>query len=121
MNGSIGPQIDWNTAQVQGRQLSVTLEGKLPKDWAKRFNSVLSVLGQNSSGWGEIAAHKSKITVAEIQEGSEADLRHLLESVVLQANAGSEPPQSTDVDARTDQERAMTERFRGFGSGADSS
>lgn len=120
MNDLVDPQIDWGAADINQGTLSLTLKGEIPKGWSRRFRNVVSLLGQGSSGWGEIATHKSTITVANIQQGSEDDLRHLLESALMQANADSEQPESNDLDTHTDAERAMTDRFRSFSRAGDS-
>jgi hypothetical protein len=38
----------------------------------------------------------------------------------MQANADSEQPESDDPDTHTDEERAMTDRFRSFSPAGDS-
>jgi hypothetical protein len=112
-------RIDWSAAEINGATLSVPLEGEAPKGFAKRVRSVLAILDQGSGGWGEITIHKNTITVAEIQAGSEDELRHLLESALLQANADLEQsdtvdPDEADPDDHTERERAMTNTFRSF-------
>jgi hypothetical protein len=112
-------QIDWARAEVKDRALTVGLTGKAGKEWVKRFNGVLGLLGQNAGGWGEITVHKDMIEVADLQEGSEGDLRHLLESALLQVNADLEPDPDRDApEAERDPERmidqGMSDTFRGF-------
>jgi hypothetical protein len=119
VNDSAEPLIDWGAADIDEGVLSVTLKGDIPKGWSRRFSSLVSLLEQGSSGWGEIAIHKSTITVADIQQGSEDDLRHLLESVVMQANADFEQPESSAPDTHTDTEHAIVDRFRSFSSAGD--
>jgi hypothetical protein len=112
-------QIDWASAEVKDRALTVGLTGEAGKGWVKRLNGVLSLLGQNAGGWGEITVHKDMIEVADLQEGSEGDLRHLLESALLQVNADFEPNPDRDApEAEPDPERTidqgMSDTFRGF-------
>jgi hypothetical protein len=83
---------------------------------------VLALLEQGASGgWGEITLHKKTIKVDDVQEGSEEDLRHLLESVLLQVNSDFEPSpdhrreSSVDEDdPRTEKDRSMADAFRDF-------
>lgn len=114
-------QIDWSTAEISGGTLTVGLVGETPKGWSKRFDGVLALLGQGASGeWGKITLHKKTIKVDDVQEGSEEDLRHLLESVLLQVNSDFEP--STDQsefsvdedDPRAEKDRSMADAFRDF-------
>jgi hypothetical protein len=112
-------QIDWANVAVRDGSLSVRLTGDVPKGWDKDFKVVLALLGKGSDGWGEINVNKKAIEVANVRQGSEGDLRHLLESVLLQVNAdlqgdhaqadeqgGQDPVQQADD--------AMAETFRGF-------
>jgi hypothetical protein len=116
-------QIDWGSAEVKDRTLTVRLTGKAGRGWAMHFNGVLGLLEQNASRWGEITVRKDTIEVADVQEGSEGDLRHLLESALLQVNADFEPSPERDAseaqcDPEQTMEEGMSERFRGFaGSG----
>jgi hypothetical protein len=112
-------QIDWASAEIKDRALTVRLTGKAGRGWAMHFNGVLGLLEQNASGWGEITVHKDTIEVADVQEGSEGDLRHLLESVLLQVNADFEPSSDRDApEAQRDPQRTieegMSDTFRGF-------
>jgi hypothetical protein len=116
-------QIDWTTAKISGGALTVGLVGEAPKGWSKRFDGVLALLEQGASGeWGEISLHKKTIKVDDVQEGSEEDLRHLLESVLLQVNSDFEPSadhrrESSSVDEQDPQaekDRSMADAFRDF-------
>ena len=124
MQSSSVTQIDWSSAEITDGTLSVALAGEVPKGFAKRVRGVLALLDQGSGGWGKITVHKNTITVAEIQQGSEDELRHLLESALMQANADLEqpdkpnpdtpPPDDSTPDDSTDRDRAMTNTFRSF-------
>ncbi len=39
MNGSVGPQIDWNTAEVEGAKLSVALHGETFRNFGSAADS----------------------------------------------------------------------------------
>jgi hypothetical protein len=114
--------IDWASAEVQAATLTVELTGARAKAWKQRFESVLALLETAHSRWGEVRLDKQGIQVAEVQPGTETELRHFLESVVLQVN--SELPQSketeqgsearTDLDEEARADRQMTAAFRAF-------
>ncbi|HEY3866649.1 MAG TPA: hypothetical protein VGL54_11275 [Solirubrobacteraceae bacterium] len=116
-------QIEWGTAEIESGILTVALFGAAGKAWSRRFDGVLALLGQGEHSWGEIKLRKNTIEVGTVSEGAEADLRHLLESVVLEVNshfepddAASQPDQPEDderrvADARDEQ---MTATFRAF-------
>lgn len=81
------PQIDWASAEVHGGEVTVELNGKIAKDWRERFAAVLHLLGPSSGGWGEVKLVKRTISVPGLQPQAEGDLRHFLESVVVQVNS----------------------------------
>jgi hypothetical protein len=110
-------KIDWRTAVVQGDTLTVELESDIEKGWPKRFRGVLALL-EHGDRWGKITLHKSTIKVADVQVGSEEELRHLLEGIVLQVNTDFDPSGSEHEAGEPDPERErderMTDLFRGF-------
>ena len=117
-------QLDWSSAQVEDRALTVGLTGGASKGWVKRFNGVLGLLKQNAGRWGEITVRKDTIQVADVQEGAEGDLRHLLESALLQVNTDFEPnPEQDAPEAERDPEstidQGMSDTFRGFADNGD--
>lgn len=112
------PQIDWTSAEVSDGELTVAFVGEVPKGWVARLKALLERLGQTGSEqWGQIKVSKGKIAVEDLREGSEPDLRHLLESAVLQANADLAPHEEDPVSEESP-ERArdgrMTAAFRAF-------
>jgi hypothetical protein len=110
-------QIDWGSASVDDGKLTVPLEGEPSKEWAERVERVLDRLHSHGSGWGEIKVGKQKLTVSDVAGGSESDLRHLLESAVLQANADLAPDDDDDspeADERSEADQQMTDAFRAF-------
>lgn len=112
--------IDWGTASVDDGQLTVTFEGKPSAEWRERFEAVVDRLRQSSAHFGEIKVGKGKLKVVGVEPGAESDLRHLLESAALQANAdaarddddgdGDDGPD----DERSDEDQGMTDAFRAF-------
>ena len=108
------PQIDWGQATVDGGQLAAPLSGEPSKKWADRVEHVIERLHTGGSAWGAIKVTKKKITVDDVTSGSESDLRHLLESAVLQANADFAEPEQDGDDARSGEDEEMTETFRSF-------
>ena len=109
--------IDWPSAEVHDGRLTVQLTGQAPKGWVRHFQAVLELLDTQGSRWGEITVRKRELEVADVQEGAESDLRHLLESGLLQVNAdlapGAEPaapPSEADPTAEAD--RRIGDAFR---------
>jgi hypothetical protein len=114
------PQIDWASAEVSDGELTVGIVGNVPKGWVARLKALLERLGQTGSErWGPIKVAKGRITVGELAEGAEADLRHLLESAILQANADLAPEEESDeANGQESPEQArdgrMASAFRAF-------
>jgi hypothetical protein len=109
--------IDWGSASVDDGQLTVPLAGKPSREWRERVQSVLERLHQRGSDWGAIEVGKKKVTVDGVGAGAESDLRHLLESAVLQANADLADDDDNDTGGegeRSDADQRMTDTFRGF-------
>ena len=73
-------------------------------------------LHSGGSHWGAIKVTKKKVTVADVTAGAEHDLRHLLESAVMQANADFAAPEEDTEHERSDQDQQMTDAFREFAS-----
>jgi hypothetical protein len=115
--------IDWGSAEIEEATLTVDLTGASSKAWKQRFESVLALLETPHRHWGAVHLRKRGIQVSEVQQGTETELRHFLESIVLQVN--SELPQSekaqqdadeeTHVDEQAQADRQMTAAFRAFG------
>ena len=116
---SEAPTIDWKSATVEGARLTVPFTGKADADWAERVERVLGRLDGGGSRWGAIEVGKKKLKVDAVSPGSERDLRHLLESALLQANADlpDEAGEESDDDGLSDADREMTEAFRAFADG----
>jgi hypothetical protein len=74
--------------------------------------------------WASASVADGRLTqrtlrVGGLTPGSEAELRHFLESAVLQANvsAGLEAAESGGDDQRSSADREMTQTFRAFADG----
>jgi hypothetical protein len=118
--------IDWGSAEIEDATLTVELTGASSKAWKHRFQSVLALLDTPHSRWGEVHLGRKAIQVAGVQKGGEAELRHFLESIVLQVNSElpppAEPEQDTEQDPQQDAhadeaaqaDRQMTTAFRAF-------
>lgn len=114
--------IDWATAETQDATLTVELTGASSKVFKQRFESVLALLDTPHNHWGEVRIGRKGIHVADVQQGSEPELRHFLESIVLQTNSElPQPEQSTQdaedethVDEAAQADRRMTAAFRAF-------
>jgi hypothetical protein len=69
------------------------------------------------AAWGEVALSRGRLEVTDVVEGAEGNVRHFLESAVLQVNSdlGAEPlaaPAAEDADTA---DARMTATFRRFG------
>lgn len=113
-------QINWASAQIEDGTLTVELIGKGSKAWKARFENVLALLDTPHSTWGEVHLNKNAVKVFDAQQGTESELRHFLESVVLQANSDTQPPapraaaQTDDEGDEPDLDEQMTATFRAF-------
>ena len=115
-------EIDWATASVRDGRLTVEIAGDPGGEWSDRLEEIVARLDRPGSAWGTASVESSTLSVEAVEEGAEADLRHLVESAVLQANAEFAPGEDDDRDddAGSDEDRAMTAAFRAFaGSGDD--
>jgi hypothetical protein len=107
--------IDWASASVKDRRLTVALSEPPSKAWSDQLERVIAQLRTTGRGWGEISAGKRKLHVEEVASGAEEELRHFLESAVLQANADVPVEDEGDSeDERSDDDQRMTEAFRSF-------
>ena len=108
-------EIDWATAAVRDGRLTVEITGEPGKAWSERVETIVERLDRPGSAWGETSVKEATVRVKDVREGAEADLRHLLESAVLQANAefAADDEDSDDDDAGSEDDRAMTAAFRG--------
>jgi hypothetical protein len=109
-------EIDWSTAEVRDGELTVALSEPPTSRWRKRFRTVLPRLERSGEAWGEVATKKDRIVVGDVDEGAEDEVRHFVESLVLEANAieaEQEQEQPEDADAR------MTAAFRTFAAERD--
>ncbi len=122
-------QLDWSTAEVTDGRLSVELDGDPPKGWASRFEATATLL--NRGQWEKVKVKKASIRVSPVVPGDEEQVRHFLESAVLEANAAFESPQDAEDDgageteeepeasAEAEPDADMTARFRGFAASGD--
>ena len=112
-------ELAWETAEVRDGTLTVEVAGDPDKEWGKRLVVVVDRLA-SSEGWGKIKAKGSTVQVEDVAPGREADLRHVLEASVLQANADLAEPEANEADdGLSGQDAEMTEAFRAFaGEGA---
>jgi hypothetical protein len=123
-------KIDWASAEIEGGALAVELTGDAVKGWAKDLAGVLTLLEASNHRWGAVRISKNVITVSGVQEGAEQDLRHFLESVVLQVNSdlglqgvddaaldlalGTDGEDGGSDHVRKARDRHMAAAFRGF-------
>ncbi len=105
-------EIDWTSARIDGGALTVELSGGASKAWKSHFETVLALLDSSQGRWGEVRLGKGTIEVAGVEQGSESDLRHFLESIVLQANTDTAPerPRSSRREMRRAGHRRADDR-----------
>jgi hypothetical protein len=112
------PEIDWSTAEVQDGTLTVELSDDVPEEWSERIPQVVGRLGVR--GAGEVEVEGRRITVSDVHQGAEPEIRQALEGAVLQAAADHPPPEPDEEGedgedgGRSDADQAMTEAFRAF-------
>jgi hypothetical protein len=93
-------EIDWASAEVHGGDMTVELAGKASKRWRERFEAVRGLLGESSGGWDDVKIVKQTINVRGLRPGAERDLRHFLESIVVQVDAELADDDTHEQDAR---------------------
>jgi len=109
-------EIDWPSAEVHDGELVVGLSEPASARWRRRFEAVLPLLQQGSTRVDEVRAKKKRLVVRGVEEGSESDVRLLLESLVREANAGEPSEDPTPNDPTTsDADERMAAAFRAFG------
>jgi hypothetical protein len=112
--------LDWGTAEVSDGRLSVAFSEKPSKDWTGRFEAVIDRLARGGTAWGTIEVAKKKLHVDAVEPGGEADLRHLLDSALLQANAARDDDGVDDADrGRSERDQSLTDAFRAFADDRD--
>jgi hypothetical protein len=79
--------IDWSSAEVRGGDVTIDLAGEVSKRCRERFEAVRSLLGESSGGWDDVKLIKRTVHVHGLQPEAEHDLRHFLDSVLVQVNA----------------------------------
>jgi hypothetical protein len=117
--------IDWASAEIEDAALTVQLTGASTKAWKQRFESVLALLDSPHSRWGEVHLNRKAVQVADVQPGAEMELRHCLESIVVQVSSELREPgapaqdaeQETSLDEAAQADRRMTAAFRAFAQG----
>jgi len=106
--------IDWSSADVREGRLTVAFGEKPTKEWVERLAQIVDRLARAGSGWSAIEVGKREVHVEGVEAGSEKDLRHFLESAVLQANADQESDDEPSGATRSEEDQARTDAFRAF-------
>jgi hypothetical protein len=116
-------ELDWASASVKDGELSVDVAGTPNAEWTRGLEAIVERLYRPGSGWGEVAVSKATLRVASVSPGSEADLRHFLDSAVLQVNTNLAPAEEgesgDDDNGGSPEDREMTDVFRSFSTDAD--
>jgi hypothetical protein len=120
------PELDWSAAKVQEGKLSVKVAGETGDEWEQTFARTLALLSSGGT-WGSVGFTKGKVTVEDVQEGSEDSVRFALDGAVQEANAshnadeedadsddasGEDDESEGDESEGDDADRRMTDRFR---------
>ena len=109
------PGFDWASATVDDGELTVPVLGTPPRGWAKALRHVIDRLERTGHGLGGVKVSTKQVTVGDVSAGSEADVRHFLESAVLQVNADLVADEETDTEReRSGSDQQMTDAFRSF-------
>jgi hypothetical protein len=115
------PQLDWSGAEVREATLTVKVGGDVDDDWEQTFGRTLALLS-SSGTWGSVSFKKRKVTVADVEEGSEQSVRFALDGAVQEANAHHAESARDESEKFSDEgdgesegddtDRRMTDRFR---------
>jgi hypothetical protein len=109
---------DWASAAVDDGELTVPFVGPPPRGWVKALRHVIERLQRTDHGLGDVKVTKKQVTVGDVSPGSEADVRHFLESALLQVNADLTADEETDAEReRSESDQEMTDAFRSFADG----
>jgi hypothetical protein len=118
-------EIDWASAKVRGRTLTVNLTGDPSKTWKARMEAVLARLDQSGNPWGRVRPKKQRLKVDDVVEGDESRLRHFLEAAVLQTNTDLTPatpePDAPSAGRADSADQRMTDAFRTLGDAPETS
>jgi hypothetical protein len=108
-------ELDWASSSVEDGELTVPLAGGPPSEWTDRLGKVVERLYRSGSGFGAVKVMRKRLRVASVKPGAEADVRHFLDSAVLQVNADFAPRDDDEADeGRTEADSRMTAVFRSF-------
>jgi hypothetical protein len=113
-------EIAWDSAEVHKGVLVVEISGDVSKAWSERLAKVLDRLDA-PGGWGAVKVGRAKVTVRDVAQGGEGDLRHVLEGAVQQTNADLAPraEEKSGADEASAADAEMTAAFRSFGAAPD--
>jgi hypothetical protein len=104
--------LDWSTAEVNDGTVTVELSGKPAARWAKHFDRTVQLLHRGN--WSEVKLKNKQIRLGVVSAGTEDDVRHFLESLVLEANTTIEPEEQEAAGDGSKEDQAITERLRSF-------
>ncbi|HLW95010.1 MAG TPA: hypothetical protein VKS25_06520 [Solirubrobacteraceae bacterium] len=116
--GGAQRHIEWSTAVVEDATLTVSLSGDAPRGWRTRFAAVTTLLDRSGGRFGHVSLRGAEISVADVHGGAEPDVRHFLESAVLQVNADLGLEEAPEEEPEQEADRAMAATFRSFAESA---
>lgn len=100
--------------------LSVKVTGEFDDEWEQTLVRTLALLS-SAGTWGTVGFKKGKVTVDDVQEGAEDNVRFALDGAVQEANAhhaeddaeeSEETSNDGDESEVDDTDQRMTDRFR---------
>ena len=107
------PTLDWSTAEVSDGTLEVGLSEKPDSDWKERFERTVRLLAGERAD--QLKVKHGTVRLKAVEPGTEDDVRHLLESAVLEAGSAGAGWDAGGAGDETDGPDAeMTARFRAY-------
>jgi hypothetical protein len=106
-------EIDWSSAKVADAELVVALGERPSGEWRARAKSAIALLERPGQAWEAVKVKKDRIVVDGVSQGDEGDVRHFLESIVLQANAGEAEEADEPADGADERMTAAFQAFAG--------
>lgn len=111
--------LEWAAAEVHDAELTVPFAPGPSKPWTDRLGAIIDRLSQPRPGWGPVKVTRKHVRVGAVEAGAESDLRHLLESAVLQTNTDFAPTEAEPEDERSQADAALTAAFQAFAAAPD--
>ena len=99
---------------MRERELRIAFEEPISTSERKHMAALVRRLERPGEPWEAIAVKKDRLIVSDIADGAEDDLRHFLESLLLEANAAADDGDDAEHEQVDEHDRRMTEAFQAF-------